>query len=256
MTDEAASSPLIPSWVNYLCIEGVIGAGKTSLCTMIADRLDGRRVLEEAQENPFLVKFYQNRRSFAFQTQLWFLVSRFKQLSGYIDQQDLFHSLTVSDYIFAKDRIFASVNLDDEEMALYDQVAKVMTKSIVPPDLVVYLQASTDTLMRRIERRGRPFEFNMDRRYIETLNNAYNQFFFHYTETPLLIVDTSDLDFVGNSADFDEIMEQISHAGKGTVYYRPMPAPDRHKLRDRIFGLDKGGTGALSRLDDTRIEEP
>jgi len=241
----------LPSWINFLCIEGVVGAGKTSLCTMLARDLDARLVLEMAEENPFLEKFYGDRRNFAFQTQLWFLVSRYRQLSGAIAQQDLFYPITVSDYIFAKDRIFASVNLSDEEMRLYEHVAEVMSESLTKPDLVVYLQASTDVLMRRIEHRGRSYEYNMDPRYIASLNEAYNHFFFHYNETPLLIVNTNELDFVNNPADFDELIQQIRTAGKGTGYYQPMAARDKSKIIDSAF-LKKRDEEPI---DDTTIEE-
>lgn len=241
----------LPSWINFLCIEGVVGAGKTSLCNMLAREVDARLVLEMAEENPFLEKFYGDRQSFAFQTQLWFLVSRYRQLSGAIAQQDLFYPVTVSDYIFAKDRIFASVNLSDEEMRLYEQVADVMSESLTRPDLVVYLQASTEVLMRRIERRGRSYEYNMDPRYIASLNEAYNHFFFHYNETPLLIVNTNELDFVNNPGDFVELLKQIRTAGKGTGYYQPMTARDKSKMIDSVFIKKRDNESS----DDTTIEE-
>ncbi len=248
---ETEQTVTLPSWINYLCIEGVIGAGKTSLCTMLARQCNARLVLEMAEENPFLDKFYRDRRSYAFQTQLWFLVSRFRQLSGAIAQQDLFYQLTLSDYIFAKDRIFASVNLEDTELNLYDQVAAAMAGSVPAPDLVVYLQASTDVLLRRIEHRGRTFEFNMDPRYIGIINDAYNQFFFHYTDTPLLIVNTNEIDFVNNPDDFNELIEQIRHARNGTSFYQPMNAKDRLRLKDR------GVFDTVAEIpEDTTIEEP
>jgi deoxyguanosine kinase len=245
-------TPLIPSWVNYLCIEGVIGVGKTSLCNLIARESTVRLVLEKAEENPFLEKFYNDRSSYAFQTQLWFLVSRYRQLFEVVSQQDLFYTVTVSDYIFAKDRIFANVNLSEDEMNLYEQVASVMADKLSPPDLVVYLQASTDVLLRRIERRGRSYEFNMDPRYIATLNEAYNHFFFHYNDTPLLIVNTDELDFVNNPGDFSELVYQIISTGKGTNYYKPMAAKEKSRLGESTFfrRLDK----PIS--DDTAIEEP
>jgi len=246
------SGTVFPSWINYLCIEGVIGAGKTSLCTMLAREYDARLVLEQAEENPFLEKFYRDRRGFAFQTQLWFLVSRYRQLSEAVAQQDLFHSVTLGDYIFAKDRIFASVNLSDDEMLLYEHIADVMDDKLTRPDLVVYLQASTETLLRRIERRGRPYEYNMDPRYIASLNEAYNHFFFHYTDTPLLIINTNELDFVNNPGDFDEMLEQIRHAGRGTGYYQPMAARDKSKMIDAVF--TKKGDAEIT--DDTTVEEP
>lgn len=244
---------MLPSWINYLCIEGTIGAGKTSFCNLLARQCNARLVLEAAEENPFLEKFYHERRTFAFQTQLWFLASRYRQLTETIGQQDLFYDVTISDYIFAKDRLFASVNLEEEELALYGQISSVMAGNIAPPDLVVYFQASAETLLKRIERRGRPYEFNMDPRYLDALNEAYNHFFFHYTETPLLIVNTDALDFVNNPSDFDELVEQIRNAGRGTTYYQPMTADDKARLNTRMLS-----PGAADRevIDDTTIEEP
>ena len=248
----ADTAPFIPSWVNYLCIEGAIGAGKTSFCNLLARRCNARLVLEAAEENPFLEKFYRERRAFAFQTQIWFLASRYRQLSGAVAQQDLFYRLTLSDYIFAKDRLFASVNLEEDELALYEQISSVMAGNIAPPDLVIYLQTSTDVLLKRIERRGRPYEFNMDPHYLDMLNEAYNHFFFHYTDTPLLIVNTDELDFVNNSADFEELIDQIRHAGRGTTYFQPMAAGDKARLRERqLFQAPSREV-----MDDTTIEEP
>ncbi|NLE02386.1 MAG: deoxynucleoside kinase [Fibrobacter sp.] len=223
----------LPSHINHLCIEGVIGAGKTSLCYLLAERFNARTVLEEAEENPFLEKFYADRRMFSFQTQLWFLVSRYKQLSVMLAQQDLFHQLTISDYMFAKDRIFASVNLEEDELTLYNNIAGVMESSITQPDLVVYLQTSTDILLKRIEKRGRSYEFNMDPDYINVLNQAYNHYFFHYNHSPLLIINTNNIDFVNCPEDLDEIVEQISRAKTGTTYYQPMGSKDRSLLEER-----------------------
>ena len=222
----------IPSHFNYICIEGVIGAGKTSLSYLMAERFNTRTVLEEAEENPFLAKFYADRRMFAFQTQLWFLVSRFKQLSVMVAQQDLFQRVTISDYVFAKDRIFASINLEDDELNLYNSIARVMETSVSQPDLVVYLQASTDVLLKRIEKRGRPFEYNMDTEYLDVLNQAYNHFFFHYNATPLLIINTNDIDFVNRSEDLEEIIVQICRAGGGTNFYQPMGSKDKSFLKN------------------------
>jgi len=210
------------SHINYVCVEGVIGAGKTSLCNLLQKRFGARLVLEEVDENPFLPKFYADKNAFAFQTQLWFLLSRYKQISVMVAQQDLFHSVTISDYMFARDRIFASMNLQDEEFSLYNNIARLLESSIPRPDLVVYLQASTDTLLKRIEKRGRFFESNMDVKYIEELNEAYNCFFSHYTASPLLIINANDIDFVGNSSHLDEILEQIVSVKAGANYYNPM----------------------------------
>ncbi len=231
----------LPSHITYLCIEGVIGSGKTSLSYLLSERFNGRTVLEEAEENPFLAKFYTERRMFAFQTQLWFLVSRYKQLSMMVAQQDLFHQVTISDYIFAKDRIFASVNLEDEEFGLYNAVSSVMDSSIPKPDLVVYLQTSTDVLLRRIEKRGRTYEYNMDPQYLEILNRAYNHFFFHYTSTPLLIINTNNIDFVHSEDDREEVFEQIVSARSGTFYYQPMESRDRLLIEERKAAQNEAG---------------
>lgn len=221
---------------NFICIEGVIGAGKTSLCYLLAEKFNARTILEEPEENPFLEKFYTDRRMFAFQTQLWFLVSRYKQLSMMVAQQDLFHQVTISDYMFAKDKIFANINLEEDELGLYNQIARVMESSIAQPDLVVYLQASTDVLLKRIEKRGRSYEFNMDREYIDLLNHAYNHFFFHYSSTPLLIINTNDIDFVNCQNDFEELVDQIIRARNGTSYYQPMGSKDKIMIEERRAG--------------------
>ncbi|MCX7725892.1 MAG: deoxynucleoside kinase [Chitinispirillaceae bacterium] len=217
----------VPEWVNFLSVEGVIGAGKTTLCKMLAEHYNARLVLEQVEENPFLEKFYQNRSSFAFHTQLWFLLSRYKQLFENVIQQDLFHHLTISDYIFAKDHIFASINLSESEMFLYEQLANLLKDKIPNPDLVIYLRASTEVLLKRIERRSRSYEYNIEPEYIKILNESYDNFFFHYSKTPLIIINTDDLDFVNESIDFKEILNQIENAGKGTTYYNPPPKKER-----------------------------
>jgi len=227
----ATNENQFPSYMNYLCIEGVIGVGKTSLCDMLGDRFNARLVLEEAEDNPFLPKFYKNRKAFAFQTQLWFLVSRYKQLSVMVAQQDLFHQVTISDFIFAKDRIFANLNLEEHELSLYNNIARVMETSIPRPDMVVYLQASTEILLRRIEKRARPYEFNMDPDYIDYLNQAYNHFFFHYKSSPLLVINTNDIDFVNDSSDLEELMKEILKSQTGTNFYHPLGSSNR--LKDR-----------------------
>jgi len=218
----AAKNRKLPEHIRYVCIEGVIGAGKTVLCNLVKEMFNARLVLETAEENPFLPRFYENRKNWAFQTQLWFLISRYKQLSESIPQEDLFHSVVLSDYMFAKDSIFASINLDDDELALYNSVARALAGQLPAPDFVVYLQASTDVLLKRIERRARPYEFNMDRNYVDVLNEAYNHFFFHYTESPLLIIDTNRIDFVGNPEDLDEVVDQILLARSGVHFYHPL----------------------------------
>lgn len=223
----------LPENINYLCIEGVIGAGKTSLCHLIVQKFNSLLVLEEAEDNPFLTDFYKNRQSGAFQTQLWFLLSRHKQLTENFLQQDLFHQVTVSDYIFAKDSLFASINLDENEMGMYNAVSGIIEKNVPKPDFLIYLQASTDVLMKRIQKRGRAYEFNMDRSYIELLNEAYNHFFFHYKDSPILIINTDDIDFIQNKEDFEEIIEQIPLTKWGSNYYRPLASKDRLLIDER-----------------------
>ena len=227
------NEPVIPPQLNFLTIEGVIGAGKTSLCELLAQRWNGRLILEEVNGNPFLTSFYQDRSSFAFQTQVWFLLSRYRQLSETVAQQDLFHRVTISDYMFAKDRIFANVNLGDDELRLYDHIASLLETRVPRADAVVYLQASNDVLMRRIAKRGRSFEFNIDPSYIGLLNEAYNHFFFHYTHSPLLVINTDEIDFVNDSGDLEEIVEQIVNVKPGVTYYQPLRAKDKSVLKDR-----------------------
>jgi deoxyguanosine kinase len=221
----------LPDQIRFLCIEGVIGVGKTSLCHLLRRRFDARLVLEAAEENPFLSKFYVDRKSYAFQTQLWFLVSRYRQLSETFVQQELFTDVTITDYMFAKDNIFASINLDENELALYNTISKNLQRDVARPDFVVYLQASTDVLLHRIEKRGRSFEFNMDPEYLALLNEAYNHYFFHYTQSPLLIINTSDIDFVEYEADLDDIVNQIITTKTGTNFYAPLGSKEKGKAR-------------------------
>lgn len=234
------ASLTLPPHINFLAIEGVIGVGKTSFCNLVADTWNGRLVLEAPEENPFLSKFYEDRKMYAFQTQAWFLLSRYKQLSEMVAQQDLFHSLTIGDYIFAKDRIFASVNLSDDELTLYNRIIGALETQVPKADVVVYLQASTEVLLRRIEKRGRPCESNIDPEYIKQLNDAYNHFFFHYSDSPLLVVNTDDIDFVNEPDDQTEIMEQIVKVKPGVTYYQPLRSKDKAAIRERRAAESKG----------------
>jgi deoxyadenosine/deoxycytidine kinase len=206
---------------RYIVIEGVIGAGKTSLAKMMSERLQGKLVLEEVEENPFLKDFYRDRERFAFQTQMHFLFSRFQQQRN-LRQMELFSERTVSDYLFQKDRIFATLNLSERELALYDRLVGWLELEVMTPDVVVYLQATPDVLMRRIAKRARPYEKDMDPAYIKQLNEAYNHFFFHYTGAPLLVVNTSAIDFVANPEDFEDLLTRIRSHREGTTYYRPI----------------------------------
>ena len=205
----------------HIAIEGTIGVGKTSLAKLLVERLDGRLVLEKFEENPFLEEFYKNPDHYAFQTQLWFLLSRYRQQQD-LQQMDLFTSALVSDYMFVKDRLFAALNLNDNEMNLYDMVARILEKNIVEPDLVIFLQSDTERLMENIKMRGRDYELNMDWKYIDALNQIYNEFFFRYDKSPLLIINTNDIDFVNNKNDLEEIIEFIRTPGEGTRYFNPL----------------------------------
>lgn len=206
--------------LEYIAIDGVIGVGKTTLTNMLVDRFKGRAVFEEVEENPFLADFYQDPKRFAFQTQMFFLLSRYRQQQE-IPQRELFHQLIVADYTFWKDKIFAYLNLDDRELFLYEKVATLLERDIPRPDLVVYLKATPERLMQNIKKRGRFFERSMSYEYILSLNKAYNNFFNHYSETPLLIMNTSTMDFVENKADFEKIVELLLSDIKGTVHYNP-----------------------------------
>ena len=227
------NEPAIPAHLNFITIEGVIGVGKTTFCDLLATRWNARRIQEAVNDNPFLPRFYQDRAAFAFQTQLWFLLSRYRQLSEAVAQQDLFHRITISDYMFAKDRIFANINLDDDELQLYNHVANILEKQVPRPDLVVYLQASTEVLLRRIAKRGRPFEFNMDPGYIALVNEAYNHFFFHYERSPLLVVNTDEVDFVSDQTDLADIVTQIENARPGVTWYQPLRSRDKATIKSR-----------------------
>ena len=208
------------SETNYIAVEGVIGVGKTTFADMLAECLEAEVVREEVLENPFLVDFYKNRKRYAFSCQLFFLISRFQQQQQLM-VRDLFAQRIVADYLFAKDQIFASVNLSERELALYEKIAPVLAQNIPRPDLVIYLQASTQTLLNRIKKRNLPFERSIDSDYIESVNKAYDYFFFHYNETPLLVVKTDEIDFVNNSRQFDDLIDQIQKPITGKIYYVP-----------------------------------
>lgn len=206
--------------LQYIAIEGVIGVGKTSLATLLAEHFGARLLLEKFDENPFLKDFYQNPRQFSFPTQLFFLLTRYRQQQE-IPQRDLFHDILITDYVFAKDRIFASLNLEDRELFLYDKVAFLLEQDITHPDLVIYLQSSTERLMHNIRMRNRDFERTITEEYIRALNEAYNRFFFNYTDSSLLIINATTIDFVNNKRDLEELIEQIMRPISGTEYYSP-----------------------------------
>jgi len=209
--------------IHYIAVEGVIGAGKTTLATLLSEKLNADLVLEQFEINPFLEKFYKDRRRYAFQTQIFFLVNRYIQQQNLL-QANLFKQYLVSDYIFEKDRIFASINLEGDELKLYEALASQLEKNILKPDLVIYLQSSVDRLMENIRKRDRTFERNIQRSYIEQLNEAYNHFFFAYKTTPLLIVNTNEIDFLNNKEDLDNLIELIFREDRAYIeYYSPKP---------------------------------
>ena len=204
----------------YIAIEGPIGVGKTSLVKLLAEKLDARTILEKFEENPFLTDFYDDPERFAFQTQLFFLLQRYQQQQE-LRQVDIFHNLLVTDYMFVKDRLFASLNLNEKELTLYETVANLLERNVINPDLVIYLQADTDTLLKNISNRKRSFEKNMSRDYIEALNQVYNEYFFRYQDSPLLIINTNNIDFVNKKKDLEEIINVVRQPITGTKFFNP-----------------------------------
>ena len=206
--------------LNYVAIEGAIGVGKTSLAKLLSDKLGAKLILEKFEDNPFLSEFYDDPERFAFQTQLFFLLQRYQQQQE-LRQVDMFHNLLISDYMFIKDRLFASLNLDEKEMSLYDSIANMLERNVINPDLIIYLQADTGTLMKNIAKRGREFEANISYDYINGLNEVYTEYFFRYNETPLVIINTNYIDFVNNSADLDQVIDYIRQPVTGTKFFNP-----------------------------------
>lgn len=205
---------------RYVAIEGVIGVGKTSLARLLADRFRARLVLEEPEANPFLADFYKDPRRYAFQTQMFFLISRYKDLRDRV-HPDLFHEGIVADYLFQKDRIFANLNLSDRELMLYDAIAPHLESEVPAPDLVVYLQASPERILERIQQRGRTYEKLMDPKYTATLAEAYNYFFFHFRDAPLLVVNTDEMNFVDRTNDLEDLITRIVEHKEGVAYVNP-----------------------------------
>ncbi len=206
---------------KYIVIEGPLGVGKTSLALMLAEKTNGEPLLEDTEKNPFLVKFYQNPKKYGFQTQIFFLLRRYQRALE-ISQMGLFKRGLISDYLFDKDRIFARSNLDNNEFWLYDQLFQLLRKRITPPDLVIFLQAKTQVLMERIRRRDRKYERSITFKYMELINQAFNDFFFHYSDSALLVVNASKIDFVHVPGDFEDLVKQIKKMKTGTQYYIPM----------------------------------
>ena len=210
-----------PKTPRYLAIEGPIGVGKSSLAKILAQKYASRLVKEDVAGNPFLERFYENPRKFAFQTQLFFLLSRYRQQRE-LAQGDLFDGGLVCDYILAKDKIFALINLEDDEIALYESIYKLLVSTLPKPDLVIYLQARPEVLLSRVRKRGIAYERNISLDYLRTLSDAYNEYFFHYNETPLLVVNTSEIDFVESPRDLEHLVREVKSVKRGTQHYIPL----------------------------------
>jgi len=212
---------------RFIVVEGPIGVGKTSLCQRLADHLGAETLLEQAEDNPFLERFYQNPRHAALPTQLFFLFQRARQLQD-LRQSDLFaSSIRIADYLMDKDRLFAQITLDDDEFRLYDQVYSSLTLDAPQPDLVIYLQAPVATLIERVNKRGRKIERYIEPAYLQKLSDAYTRFFYYYKESPLLIVNAAELDLANNKQDFELFLEQVNQIKSGRHYFNPVPFPSR-----------------------------
>ena len=206
---------------GYIVVEGPLGVGKTSLARLLAGRINGKAILEDTGGNAFLTNFYKDPRRFAFQTHFSFMLRRFQKQEE-INQIDLFKRVVISDFLFDKDRIFARTTLDDREFNFYEQTFQILKAKILRPDLVIFLQARTDVLKERIKKRNRDYERSIDLKYLDQINQAFNEFFFHYTETPLLVINASDIDFVNVPSDLDDLILEIERMERGTKYYVPL----------------------------------
>ena len=206
---------------RLIAIEGAIGAGKTSLARLLSENSSARLVLEKDEDNPFLPRFYENREAIAFQTQIFFLLGRYNQYLK-LAQMDLFNSNVVIDYLFPRDRIFADLTLKSNERRLYDQIFNLLNPKIPKPDLVIFLQASSEILLKRVKKRARDYEQNIDFDYLDAVNRAFNNFFFYFSETPLLVINTNDIDFVKKKCDLEQLIQKINSHKIGREYYNPL----------------------------------
>ena len=207
---------------RYMVVEGPIGVGKTTLAKRLAASLGGEALLEAPEENPFLPRFYENPRTTALATQLFFLLQRARQLED-VRQSDMFATVRVGDFMIEKDRLFAELTLDPDELALYGQVHEKIVGETMAPDLVIYLQAPVDVLLQRIEARGIPYEDWMDPHYLDRLASAYTRFFHHYEDAPLVIVNAAEIDFAHGDDDYDLLFDKLRSISKGRHYLNPMP---------------------------------
>lgn len=206
--------PMTRAQFKYITVEGVIGAGKTSLARKLSDWFGAYLVCEEFEKNPFLADFYKDQRNYAFQTQIFFLLSRFRQQEQ-LRQYDLFHTKIISDYMFQKDRIFATMNLTEAEMKLYDGLARIMERQIAIPDFIIYLKTSTRRLMNNIHNRNREIEKNISEEYINALNKLYDSFFMHYNQTSVITISMDAIDFINSKKDFENIVKMITNKSTG-----------------------------------------
>jgi deoxyguanosine kinase len=206
---------------RYIAVEGPIGVGKTSLARMLAAELNGDLLLEQTDANPFLEKFYRDRKRYALQAQLFFLLTRYQQQKD-LGQLDLFQQMIVSDYLFDRDRIFAHLNLDKDELRLYDDIYALLEARLTRPDLVILIQARPEILKGRIRTRGKRFEKDISLEYLEEVVEAYKDYFFYYNDSPLLVVDATEIDFVQSREDFEDLVREIKGTRKGTWYYMPL----------------------------------
>ena len=206
---------------RYIAVEGPIGVGTTSLTAMLASQFGAAELYEEVDANPFLAQFYKDKKKYALSTQLFFLVSRYRQL-GEANQINLFRKNVVADYMLDKDFIFAELNLNSDEYEIYNAIYRHMSVNVAHPDLVIFLTAQTDTLIERVKKRGRDFESGISEKYIEEVNEAYHRFFFRYDKGPMLQVNTNEIDFVKNKEDFQKLLDKISSPVKGREFFNPL----------------------------------
>ena len=209
-----------PNEFEFIAVEGAIGVGKTSFARILGKKLNAKIVLENVEENPFIKEFYQNPKEFAFITQINFLFIRYEQQRK-LFQRDLFYTRIITDYVFWKDRIFACVNLNEKELALYDKISNLLIKEVPTPDLIIFLQSSYKKLMENIKKRNYPYEENITEDYLKVITEAYNQYFFNYNISPLLVVNIEEMDFVTNPDEIDNIINYIKTPFQGTKYYNP-----------------------------------
>ena len=226
MTETGSPMPGVQGKIpEYIVVEGPMGVGKSSLASRLAKRFNAEILFEQPQENPFLERFYQSREKYALPTQLHFLFQRSQQMKS-MQQRDLFHSSVVGDFLLEKDRLFAQLNLDADELALYEQIYQHLSPELPRPDLVIYLQAPVSVLMQRIRRRGIDAEQNVHNDYLKSLCDIYSQFFHSYSRSPLLVVNAESINYVDNDEDFDMLLEHILRIRSGRHYFNPLSSQD------------------------------